>query len=324
VASLLERLGIEAPFVQAGMGGGIAGHRLAAAVSEAGGLGTIGMPGAAGPDALRAELRSARRLTGRPIAVNLLLPFAGSEHFGVAGDADALVTFWGRPRRAGPGVWLHQCGSTEEARAAQRAGADGVILQGVEAGGHVRGTVPATDLLEATRRALPEGFPIWLAGGVAEATDVRRALEGGAEAAVLGTRFLLSEESGAQVAYRERLLAADETLLTELFGVGWPAAPHRVVPNEATRRWASDDPRGPAWVRAVNRLTAPLAVRAPARIQERSVASQRPGRPFFSSLPPAHDAPPSLVDAGPLYAGESVARIEDLRPAAQLVRDLTP
>ncbi len=85
---LLERLGVELPVVQAGMGG-VARHELAGAVSEAGGLGTIGM---LDPVALRAEISAARALTGRPIAVNLLLPFARRAHWEAAAGADAVVT----------------------------------------------------------------------------------------------------------------------------------------------------------------------------------------------------------------------------------------
>jgi len=122
------------------MGGGISRHELAAAVSEAGGLGTIAVSGAG---AIRRELAAARALTGRPLAVNVLLPFARRDWFEAAAEADVVVTFWGEPRRRTGGVWLHQCGSVEEARRAQAAGADGVIVQGVEAGGHVRGTTCA-------------------------------------------------------------------------------------------------------------------------------------------------------------------------------------
>jgi NAD(P)H-dependent flavin oxidoreductase YrpB (nitropropane dioxygenase family) len=227
---ILERLGIERPVVQAGMGGGLSRHELAAAVSEAGGLGTIAVNGAA---RIERELAAARRLTGRPIAVNLLLPFARRSWFAAAADADLVVTFWGRPRRRTPGPWIHQCGSVEEARAALAAGADAVILQGAEAGGHVRGSTPKLELLAEARSALPEGYPLLLAGGIAERDDLREALDLGAAAAVAGTRFLLCEESRAHPEYRRRLLEADSTILTELFGLGWPA-PHRVVPNAAT------------------------------------------------------------------------------------------
>lgn len=316
----LERIGVELPLVQAGMGGGLSRHELAAAVSEAGGLGTIAVNGAA---PIRAELAAARALTGKPLAVNVLLPFARREWFAAAAEADVVVTFWGRPRRRGPGVWVHQCGSVEEARAAAAAGADAAILQGVEAGGHVRGTVAALELLERARTALPADFPLLLAGGIAAAADVRGALEAGALAAVAGTRFLLSEESRAHPEYRRRLLGAERTILTELFGVGWPA-PHRVIANAATERQLARDPRGPRLNRLLNHLTAPGARYVPPGIQGRIARSQRPGSRLLSPLGPADDGPPNLLDAGPLYAGESVARISDVRPAAELVRALAP
>src|SRR4051794_25233661 len=197
------------------MGGGLSGHELAAAVSDAGGLGTIGATGGA---AIACELRAARALTAAPLAVNLLLPFARRDWFEAATGADVVVTFWGRPRRRTGATWLHQCGSVAEARAAHAAGADAVIVQGVEAGGHVRGSLPALDLLERAKRELPRGYPVLVAGGIAERDDVTRALEAGAEAAVAGTRFLLSDESRAHPEYRRRLLDAEETILTELFG----------------------------------------------------------------------------------------------------------
>jgi NAD(P)H-dependent flavin oxidoreductase YrpB (nitropropane dioxygenase family) len=318
---LLERLGIAVPVVQAGMGGGIGRHELAAAVSEAGGLGTIAVGGA---PAIARELRTARALTGRPLAVNLLLPFARREWFDAAAQADVVVTFWGRPRRRTAGVWLHQCGSVQEARAAAAAGADGLIVQGVEAGGHVRGRMPAHELLARVRHALGPGAPpLLLAGGIAERADVAAALEAGAEAAVAGTRFLLSPESRAHPAYRERLLAARATVLTELFGFGWPA-PHRVVPNAATERRLREDPRGPVGLRALNRLSGGGARWVPAAAQARLARAQRPGSRLLSPAPATDDGPATLVDAGPLYAGETVARIGDVRPAAEIVAALTP
>jgi nitronate monooxygenase len=187
--AVLESIGVQTPVVQAGMGGGLSRHELAAAVSEAGGLGTIAVSGA---DAIDRELSAARQLTGRPLAVNLLLPFARRDWFEAASAADVVVTFWGTPRRRTGGTWLHQCGSVAEARAAWAAGADAAIVQGVEAGGHVRGNTPALELLERVRAALPAGYPVLLAGGIAERADVCRALEAGAEGAVAGTRFLLS------------------------------------------------------------------------------------------------------------------------------------
>jgi nitronate monooxygenase len=309
---------VELPVVQAGMGGGLAAHELAAAVSAAGGLGTIGILPPAG---LRAEVAAARRLTDRPLAVNLLLPFARGAHFEAASEADLVVTFWGRPQRRTSKLWIHQCGSVEEVLAARAAGADAVIAQGVEAGGHVRGILPAADLLARVREAVPDDYPVLAAGGIADRADVRSRLDAGAEAAVCGTRFLMTHQSGGHPDYKARLVEADETVVTELFGAGWPA-PHRVVPNEATERWLRSDPRGPGWLRAFHRATAPMFSRAPAAIQLRVAATQRPSRPMFGPAAPTSRGPASLVEAGPLYAGACVGRIGDIRPAAEVVRAL--
>jgi NAD(P)H-dependent flavin oxidoreductase YrpB (nitropropane dioxygenase family) len=315
--STLDLRSLDAPVVQAGMGG-IARHELAAAVSEAGGLGTIA--GVLAP--IADEIAAARKLTGQPIAVNLLLPFVRPGDAEAAAAADAIVTFWGTPRRLAANAWIHQCGSVEEAKAAARAGADMVIAQGVEAGGHVRGSTPMLELLERVHAAVE--IPVLAAGGIVDADGVKTTLDSGAAAAVIGTRFLLSNESHAHSDYKQRCLDARETILTELFGLGWPAAPHRVIPNGATRRWLHGDPRGPRWIRTANRLSEPLAKRIPEAVQERAVKHQRPSQPFLGPQPPTDDGPTTLLDSGPLYAGMNVTRISEVRPAADLVQVLTP
>lgn len=320
MGALLRRLGVELPIVQAGMGGGLAGHELAGAVSAAGGLGTIGI---LAPADLRGEIAAARRLSDAPVAVNLLLPFARRGHFEAASEADVVVTFWGRPRRRTAKVWIHQCGSVEEALAARGGGADAVIAQGVEAGGHVRGTVPAVDLLARVREAVGHDYPVLSAGGIVDRSDVGARLDAGAEAVVCGTRFLMSEESGGHPDYKARLVEARETVLTELFGVGWPA-PHRVVANEATLRWLGRDRRGPGWLRVLHRATAPVFPRVPVPMQLRLAATQKPGRPMFGPAAATAGGPANLVEAGPLYAGECIERITDIRPAGELVRELAP
>jgi len=314
---ILDLRSLEFPVVQAGMGG-VARHELAAAVSEAGGLGTIA--GVRAP--IAAEIAAVRRLTGRPVAVNQLLPFLRPGDAEDAAAADALVTFWGRPRRLAATRWIHQCGSVEEAKEAAAAGADAVIVQGVEAGGHVRGVTPLLELLERVRAAVK--IPVLAAGGIVDVGDVRAVLDAGAVAAVAGTRFLLSDESHAHPEYKQRCLEAGQTLLTELFGLGWPHAPHRVIPNAATRRWVRGDPRGPAWIRAANRLIAPIARRIPAALQDRATTTQRPSQPFLGPQAPTDDGPTNLLDSGPLYAGINVERINDIRPAMELVKALTP
>lgn len=298
--------------------GAVARHELAAAVSDAGGMGTI----AGARTAIGRELAAARKLTGRPIAVNLLLPFVRPTDVEAAAEADAIVTFWGRPRRLAAGTWMHQCGSVDEARAAAAAGADAVIAQGAEAGGHVRGSLPMLELLAQIRAAVK--IPVLAAGGIVDSDGVRAALDSGAVTAVVGTRFLMSEECRAHPGYKQRCVEAETTILTELFGLGWSSAPHRVIPNAATRRWLGDGGQVPGWVRVAHRVSQPLVNRLPAGAQARALRRQSPALPFLSLQPPTDDGPDNLVESGPLYAGANVGRVTDIRPAAELLIALAP
>lgn len=207
-----------------------------------------------------------------------------------------------------------------EAQAARAAGADAVIAQGIEAGGHVRGHLVGLELLERVRASLPD-YPVFAAGGIAEAADVNSALERGAVAAVAGTRFVLSEESAAHPDYKRRLIGADRTILTELFGLGWPA-PHRVIPNAATERWLRAGARGPALARAVHRVMAPVGPRISLSLVGRMAGHQRLWLPLFGPAAPLRASPARLLDTAPLYAGETVARLGEVRPAGDLVRAL--
>lgn len=319
---LLARLGIERPVLQAGMGGGLATSALAVAVSEAGGLGTIGiLP----PDALRAEIAAARIQTSKPLAVNLIVPLARRAHWEVAGEADVVVTHWEpSPKRRTAKTWIHTVGSADEAKAAVAAGADAVIAQGVEAGGHTRGTVSALETLDQVLRAVGSQVPVIIAGGIATAADVRDALEAGAAAAVAGTAFLATEESGAHPGYKQRLVEVDETVLTELFGMGWPHAPHRVMPNAATRRWLTDDPLGPTGVRRLHAALGAAGTVTPMAVQLRLARRAAAGALDLSPAAPIDGMSPATVDTHPLYAGETVARISRIRPAAEVAADLTP
>ena len=239
------------------MGGGLSRHELAAAVSEAGGLGTIAVNGAA---AIERELAAARALTGRAARGQRAAALRPPRLVRGRGSGRRRRHLLGPAARgAPPGVWIHQCGSVAEARAAHAAGADAAIVQGVEAGGHVRGSAAGAGAARAAsgRRCRPT-IPLLLAGGIAERADVAGALEAGAGAAVAGTRFLLSDESRAHPELPASACSApEETILTELFGLGWPA-PHRVVANAATARWLGDGARVPgAEPASLNRLSAP-------------------------------------------------------------------
>ena len=321
--ALLDSIGVELPIVQAGMGGGMAGHRLAAAVSEAGGLGTIGAD--IDPAKFSAELRSARSLTGKPISVNVIVPLARPGHWKAAEAADLVVTHWeAKPRRRVAKRWIHTCGSLDEAQLAVQAGADGVIAQGVESGGHVRGTIPALELLEQIRAAVPAGYPVLLAGGIAEKADVARALEAGAAAAIAGTWFVASEESGAHPGYRQRIVDGSETVLTDLFGLGWPKAPHRVLRNPATQRWLASAEDAPAAVRAIHVVMSAMTPVTPLRAQALLMGRQSSGVLGLSPQMPVAGMSDRAVDTKPLYAGQTVARIKQVLPAADIVALLTP
>jgi NAD(P)H-dependent flavin oxidoreductase YrpB (nitropropane dioxygenase family) len=322
VTDLMSRLGMMRPVMQAGMGGGVATSALAVAVSDGGGLGTIGvLP----PDLLRAEIAAARALTSKPLAVNVIVPLARRGHWEVASEADVVVTHWeASPRRRTPKPWIHTIGSVEEALAAVAAGADAVIAQGVEAGGHVRGTVPALELLDQVLRAVGSHVPVVVAGGIATAADVQTALDAGAAAAVSGTAFLATDESRAHDGYKQRLVESDETVLTELFGLGWARAPHRVLLNAATRRWLKDDPRGPAGVRTLHAAMGGVARLTPMSVQLRMARRAASGALDLTASPAVDGMPLATVDTHPLYAGETVARITQIRPAAAVLDDLTP
>ena len=168
----------------------VARHELAAAVSDADGLGMIASAGAP----IATEIAAARRLTVKPIAVSLLLPFLQSGDAEAAAAADAIVTFWGTPRRLDANTWMHQCGSVGEAMAAAAAGANAVIAQGVEAGGHVRGSMPMLELVERVRAAVK--IPVLAAGGIIDAQGARAALDAGAIAVAAGTLFCSARKAG--------------------------------------------------------------------------------------------------------------------------------
>jgi nitronate monooxygenase len=324
---LLDRLGLDVPVVQAGMGGGVAGSELAAAVSNAGALGTVGIT-APRPFA-RALLEATRRAPGRPVAANLLVPFTRRAHVEACIDARiALVVLHGglRPRwasrlRAAGIPVLVTVGTADEARTAMAGAADGLVVQGLEAGGHLVGVEPVADALPRVLEVVDDGVPVLAAGGVADAADVRRLLHRGATAAVAGTRFLLTEESLAHPAYKRRVLEAERTLVTSLFGVGWPMR-HRVVPNAATDRWCAPDRDVPAWIRALGQVSAPLGRSLPTGALTRVSAQQRVGLPLFSPALPLAGMPDGDVDVTALYAGETLHRIQGVCSAAEAVAHL--
>jgi nitronate monooxygenase len=203
-----------------------------------------------------------------------------------------------RARASGARV-LVQVGSVDAARAAADAGADALIVQGVEAGGHVQSVVGLLPLLAEVRRAV--SLPVLAAGGIGDPASARAALAAGAETVVMGTRFVASDESDAHPLYKTRLLEAEarDTVLTGLFNVGWEECPHRVLRNSTYERWAAagNPPNG-------------------ARPGEGEEVAG--GMPRYASNPPLAGIEGD-VEAMAMYAGQSVGAIAALEPAAAIV-----
>lgn len=319
LGELGERIGLEHPVVQAGMGAGIAGPELAVAVSRAGGLGTVGIMG---PRPFAAALREARAAVGadRPLGANLLVPFLRPAHARACVEAgvDVVTLHAGRApqataelRRAGIEV-LQTVGTAVEARTAVADGSTALVVQGAEAGGHLVGVTGTERALAEVRAAVD--VPLLAAGGVAERADVVRLLGAGAEAVVAGTCFVMTRECGVHPGYQQALAVGGETVETKLFAFGWPMR-HRVLVTEVTRRHGE----GPL---AMNRRTGRLGGVLPLGLMALYPRIQIPGVPLYTAAPAMAGMPERAVAVSPLYAGESVARIGDVRPAAEVVAAL--
>jgi NAD(P)H-dependent flavin oxidoreductase YrpB (nitropropane dioxygenase family) len=237
---LCKLLNIGVLVLGAPMGPDIAGLDLAAAVSNAGGLGMISWGGYP-PPALGERIRRLRTMTSKPFGVNVLLegphlpvPESAFVDACIAERVPVLSFFWGDPtpyvekaHKAGVKA-CDQVGSVGAAKRAATAGVDFIIAQGVEAGGHIAGTVSTMVLtLRVVETVAP--IPVVTAGGIADGRGLAAALALGAEGVVLGTRLIASTESNAHPIYKEKVLAATEedTVRTTLFGNGWPNAYHR-------------------------------------------------------------------------------------------------
>jgi nitronate monooxygenase len=300
-----ELLGCRLPIQLAGMGW-IAGPELAAAVAGAGGAGTIAPHLLPAPALVPMLDELAARAAG-VIGFNVLIPFLDPDAVEVAAARLRYVEFfYGDPdpalvarvhRHGALAAW--QVGSVAEAVAAEQAGCDFLIAQGVEAGGHVRGTTPLLPLLGAVLDAVT--VPVVAAGGIATARAVAAVLDAGADAARIGTRFLATPEADVHPAYRAAVLdaTASDTELTEAFAVLWPGAPHRVLRSsiEAARR-ATGDTVGSVVLGAREVPVPRLGPMAPTRSATGDIAAM------------------------PHYAGQGVGEVTAVRPAAEVVAEL--
>lgn len=328
---LCGELGIDVPIFSVGFSVS-AGPELVGAVSNAGGCGVLGGGGGAiTSNEVRGRIRRVRELTEAPFGVNVII--AGLEHpeaseedravvrdrIGVAIEerVPVLVLFWGDPspfvedaHRNGVKVFI-QVGSVAEAEAAAAAGVDAVIVQGIEAGGHVRGTTSTWELLPAAVEAV-KPVPVLASGGIGDGVGFVRALQLGAQGVSLGTRFVASEEAWIHPVYKQRVVEsrAEDTFYGELFDVGWPDAPHRALRGRTFREWdaAGRPPSGerPGEGTSIGTLHLPWG-------------SSEWTRYGSGMLIPDFDGDPEYA---PMWAGESCSVVNDVKPAAVIVRDL--
>lgn len=242
---LCDILACRYPIVQAGMGG-VARAELVAAVAQAGGYGFLGMVRES-PELIARQIDAVRAMTEQPFGVNLI-PAATDPALLEAElttcfnkKIHSICFFWSvnadliaRARNEGCKVF-YQVGSVEDAIVAEKAGANVIIAQGVEAGGHVRGTVSSLVLLPQVVRAV--SIPVLASGGFASGESLIAALALGAQGIHCGTAFLATEESFAHQFHKERIVAAhlEDTVHTDAFAINWPPkSPVRLIANSLT------------------------------------------------------------------------------------------
>lgn len=295
---ICEMFEIEHPVFLAGMGR-VAYADLCAAVSEAGGYGTLGMAGAT-PEQIRDEMRAVRRLTDKPFGVDLLAALPES----VMAAIDVIIEEGASSFIAGLGVpgpviarchdaglkVMVVCGKVKHAVAAEAAGCDAVVAQGTEAGGHT-GQVAGISLIPQTVDAVD--IPVLAAGSIVDGRGLAAALAFGAQGVWMGTRFIASEEANAAKEFKDRILAADGagTQITRCYS----GKPMRVISN----RYVDERERDPS-----SMLPFPAQM----------AASMRSGLLGYAGGEEVD------LDRTCMPSGQGVGGIDEILPAAEIVR----
>lgn len=326
---LTQDYGLDFPFVGAGMGF-VALPELVAAVSNAGGLGVLGN-GPEPPPATAVRIDQIQALTDRPFGVDFFLatsplfgPVTVSDHIDVVIAKDVpLVVFhfdippaaWvDRLHSAGIAVWV-QVPSVVDALAAVAVGADALIAQGAEAGGHNKSTRSLKPLLRDILAAVD--VPVLAAGGIVTGADVVEALAHRAVGVWVGSRLVASEEAYAHAEYKRRLTEATkrDTVITKLFGPELPCLPYRVLRNQVVNEFLD--------------IEDAICGLPPDFSNPIGTTVLFPGTPFqtetplpkFTVLIPTPDTVADMHEMG-LAAGKSVHKIDRVKPVAQIIEDM--
>ena len=305
---ICERLGIEHPVFQAGMGW-VARADLAAAVSEAGGLGVVGAGSTMDGEQLRAEIRRVRELTDKPFGVDILFATVRAEGEQVARYTDTvqgmvetvlkervpvLVSGLGSPAAVVPaaherGIYVMSVvGAVRHAEKAVADGVDAVIASGMDGGGHV-GRIGTAALVPAVVDAVD--VPVLAGGGLADGRGLAAALAFGAQGVWMGTRFIATAESRSHDNYKQRI--ADTDVAGTVVTRAHSGKPCRLIDNGFTRSWAGRE----------------------AEIKPFPLQAMEVGHPASERGRIEGD-----VEAGVLPAGQSCGMIGDVMPAGEVVR----
>jgi len=311
--ALMTLFGLKYPIFEAPHGRATSPD-LAIAISDAGALGALAS--LASPDETHDAVSKVRAATKRPFVVNFILA-RETTWLEAALDAGApIIQFsWGMPTKEmlsavrGAGAKLGiQVTSAESARAALDLGADYLVCQGTEAGGHVQAN---QGLYEALPLVLKEAGQtlVVASGGIGNGVGIRKALLAGASAAMLGTRFVATAESNAHRVYKRAIIKAHakDTVLTTCFQDGWPSATHRALRNRTFVMW---DAAG-----------CPPAGKRPG--EGDVLATSSDGRKvlrYFATSPDQRLE--GAVEECALHAGLSVEVVKDLPGAGELVERL--
>lgn len=306
-----ELVGCTAPIQQAGMGS-LSNPRLAAAVAGAGGLGMISIYGV-DPETIADIFEQLPRSVPGAYGANIIPLFVEPDQMGATIEASAAQArivefFYSDPdpelvdivhARGALACW--QVGSLEEAVAAEKAGCDLIVAQGIEAGGHVRGRISLLALLGEILDVVK--VPVLAAGGIGSGRALAAVLAAGADGARVGTRFVASEEAEAHPTYVQGLIAAnaEDTVYSEAFHVGWEDAPHRTLRSavEAAGVFQGDIVGEGSSIYTGERY---------------------PVERFGSTA--AHKGMTGAIEAMSLWAGESVSGVKRVQPAAEIVEEL--
>jgi len=246
---LCNLLNIKFPLIQAGMGG-ISGPNLVSAVSNAGCAGVIGLYKLQGDEIINVVKATADK-TPRTLGLNLIPELSTFDFlrnqleiiFKTSISNNIFLLFYGLPNcnllnefKTKQIPWLVQVGTVDDARKALEAGFDGIILQGIEAGGHLLGDQELRCLLKSMKQITTDNKPIIAAGGISSGSDFANLFKQGIDGVLCGTIFVATFESDAHQLYKERIVqsTAEDTLITGLYEIGWQGRKHRILKNKLT------------------------------------------------------------------------------------------